>query len=181
MMDNKRIDIEPDYLLRTWITSDNHWFHKRVQEFCNRPDNWMNLMIDNWKGLVKENDYVLCLGDWALGNLTEIKQLIDILPGKIILLPGNHDRGRQLKLYKKEFFMVLDKEGFTYEKFIFTHRPLSKVPEEFINAAGHIHNNTIRENNRLNFSVENTNYLPVKLKNILEGDYSGLLNHPPFN
>jgi calcineurin-like phosphoesterase family protein len=145
--------------------------HIRIAEFTGRPANWEELLINSWNSKVKDTDYVLHLGDFALTNLSRISELLTILKGKIILLPGNHDRGRQLKLYKRELFMVLEKEGFTWKNYIFTHRPLEKVPVGFINLAGHTHNLYINDGQHYNVCPE--------IRDITK--LNELLSSPPFN
>ena len=58
-------------------------------------DNYTDRIFANWKRLVKENDTVVLPGDlsWAL-KLEETKkdfQFLKSLPGKKIILKGNHD------------------------------------------------------------------------------------------
>lgn len=152
-----------------WLTSDHHFFHKRIQEYAGRPDNWQDLLINNWLEKIKPEEYVLHLGDFALGTVPQIRNLISILTGKIILLLGNHDRSSQLRLYKKEFFMIISASGFVYKNYIFTHRPIEKVKQGFINIHGHIHQYTIDDDQHINICVEQTNYYPVKLKEVING------------
>jgi calcineurin-like phosphoesterase family protein len=165
-----------------WITSDNHFGHFRIAEYANRPSNWEEITITNWNNTIRDSDFLLHLGDFSLTNIERNKELLDILKGHIILLPGNHDKGRQLKYYKKNMFMVIDESEIRYKNFIFTHRPMNIVPNGFINVAGHTHNITPRQNNRLNVSIENTAYKPIKLKELLEGRYEGnLIIYPPYD
>lgn len=57
--------------------------------------NYENKIQDNWKSTVTENDYVILPGDhsWALHTEDATKDLefIHNLPGKKILIKGNHD------------------------------------------------------------------------------------------
>lgn len=69
--------------------------NKPMNIFGNNWDNHETKIIDDWKANVKEEDTVLVLGDtsWAI-NLEEVKPDLDILnnlPGKKILIKGNHD------------------------------------------------------------------------------------------
>jgi calcineurin-like phosphoesterase family protein len=165
-----------------YITSDSHHFHRKIEEYANRPSNWQDLIIDNWMNTIKDTDIIIHLGDFALGNISQIEEILSILKGKIILLPGNHDKGRQLKYYKKNMFMTVEENQIEYKNFIFTHRPMNIIPNGFINVAGHTHNITPKQNNRLNVSIENTAYKPIKLKELLEGKYEGnLITYPPYN
>ena len=61
-------------------------------------DNWLNhedQIMDNWKKIIGEDDLVLLAGDtsWALKLEEAYEDLkkIDILPGRKIIIKGNHD------------------------------------------------------------------------------------------
>ena len=49
-----------------FLISDTHFNHKKIGEYCDRPDSWQKLIIDNWNSVVKKDDIVLHLGDFAL-------------------------------------------------------------------------------------------------------------------
>lgn len=70
-------DKRMDYMLKSWENYD-----KRIEE--------------NWRDVIKQNDIVTICGDisWASSIERAIEDLkwIDRLPGKKILLKGNHDR-----------------------------------------------------------------------------------------
>ena len=58
-------------------------------------DNYIPRLTANWKRLVKENDTVILPGDfsWALKMEDSLKdfQFLEGLPGKKIIIKGNHD------------------------------------------------------------------------------------------
>lgn len=61
-------------------------------------DNWIGhveKISNNWKNLVKDEDVVLLPGDFSwsmhLENTIQDFKLLELLPGKKILLKGNHD------------------------------------------------------------------------------------------
>lgn len=68
---------------------------KTMELFGPNWDNYEECILLNWKNLVREEDLVLVPGDisWAMNEKEAIHDLnrIDILPGKKILLKGNHD------------------------------------------------------------------------------------------
>ena len=80
-----------------WITSDHHFNHEKIIEYCDRPfDNTSDMneyMIAKWNSVVRPDDMVLHLGDFALQmNEEEVTALVSKLHGTIILIRGNHDR-----------------------------------------------------------------------------------------
>jgi len=32
---------------RTWIISDTHFFHENIGRYCDRPDGWLETIIEN--------------------------------------------------------------------------------------------------------------------------------------
>lgn len=78
-----------------WFTSDLHFWHKGVIEFCKRP--WttpeeMNAgLIRNWNACVGENDLIFILGDMFFCGTNKAKEIMSQLKGKKILVRGNHD------------------------------------------------------------------------------------------
>ena len=75
-----------------WIISDTHFFHENIGRYCNRPENWQDLIINNWNDLIAPDEQVLHLGDFALGKKMNFELLTGSLKGKLFLIRGNHDR-----------------------------------------------------------------------------------------
>ena len=53
-----------------FFTSDTHFNHKAIISYCSRPfesvEEMNDRLIDNWNQVVKPNDTVYHLGDFAL-------------------------------------------------------------------------------------------------------------------
>lgn len=79
-----------------FFSSDNHFGHARVIEYCKRPFkdvHEMNReMILRWNDRVKPTDVVYHLGDFHMGPRVEIAGFRRRLNGRVILIRGNHDR-----------------------------------------------------------------------------------------
>jgi calcineurin-like phosphoesterase family protein len=84
-----------------WFTSDTHFFHKNIIEFCQRPYkdvdemNWG--MVAIWNDVVKPHDTVFHLGDLSFGNLSQTISILSSLNGHLKIVPGNHDPSLLLK------------------------------------------------------------------------------------
>jgi calcineurin-like phosphoesterase family protein len=78
-----------------WFTSDQHFGHKNIIKSCNRPFGSVEEMdaalIANWQVLVKPEDEIWCLGDFAFRNSRSVSSYLSELPGKKHLIHGNHD------------------------------------------------------------------------------------------
>ena len=84
----KITDIDFDF----YVISDTHFYHHKIAEYCDRPENWDDLIVSNWNEAINDSDVVLHLGDFAFGNQEMTQEKIRTLNGEIILLKGNHDR-----------------------------------------------------------------------------------------
>lgn len=78
----------------TYFTSDIHDYHKNVLSYCNRPYDTVEEMheaiYDTWRKTVREEDTIYVLGDVTLNKKWAFK-IGNELPGKKILIAGNHD------------------------------------------------------------------------------------------
>lgn len=87
-----------------FFTSDTHYYHKHIIEYCKRPaadlDEMHQKMIENWNAVVKPQDEVYHLGDFAFCGVSKVVPILKQLRGIKYLIKGNHDNG----LYKKEAF-----------------------------------------------------------------------------
>ncbi len=68
---------------------------KPMDIFGENWDNYVDVIVKNWKRKIKDDDVVIIAGDisWAM-NLQEVESDIDYianLPGKKIIIKGNHD------------------------------------------------------------------------------------------
>lgn len=99
----KKIILEPDQ--EVYFTSDPHYNHINicrgtttwkdsddVTRNFNTIDEMNTVIVDSINNIVKENDILICLGDWSFNGIENIKLFRDRLITKTIyLIPGNHD------------------------------------------------------------------------------------------
>lgn len=164
--------------LDTWIISDTHFFHENIARYCNRPENWQELIIKNWNDLISPGETVLHLGDFSFGKRSNFDLLIEQLHGKIILIRGNHDRlgrvhyeSRGVTIVNEPIYVEFDEKL----KIIFSHWPVVHLDDGIINIHGHIHNSppppegSFLGPNHINMSIEVREYRPWRLNDILPG------------
>lgn len=102
-----------------WFTSDTHFFHKKILEFCpttrkGENINEMNeLIVQAWNERVKPGDRVYHLGDFSFGKVDPTCVLTKRLNGAKHLVKGNHDSSK-----------VLDHMGHLFES-ISTYKSIS--------------------------------------------------------
>ena len=87
---------------KTWISSDLHFYHKGILEFCPKTRPYKDVeemhykMIQEWNASVSHEDTVYLLGDVSFGTTDQTNQVLQQLMGNIRLIRGNHDN-RTLK------------------------------------------------------------------------------------
>ena len=80
-----------------WFTSDTHFAHNKIQEFC--PDTRYQgsllehdeILIENWNSCVRKGDRIYHLGDFSFGSREYTEALCKRLKGDKHLIYGNHD------------------------------------------------------------------------------------------
>lgn len=180
-----------------WFTSDTHWGHKNIIKFCSRP--WNNVeemdqgLIENWNSVVKENDIVFHLGDFAFATNGRWKEILSRLKGHHYLILGNHDESRYpgdktIELFEGVAYQMLLKIDNKY-KVILNHYPFLcyagtyRSPEDCtIQLHGHVHEypgaigkDIDRLKHRFPYQydvgVDNNDYTPVsweRIKSIIQ-------------
>lgn len=167
-----------------YFISDTHFNHYNIIKYCQRPfqdvSEMNNAIINNWNNIVKDEDIVYHLGDFALSKSEEVKKIFEKLKGNIFLIRGNHD-GKSIKYYEDIGFHVLAYALIKLDKYklILSHYPLQDnlIPQGYINLHGHIHDKKLNENypqdsynpdKHLNVSIDVTDYKPLSLKKIID-------------
>ena len=146
------------------------------------------VLIENWNNTVTDFDTIFHLGDVALTNESEMKEIISKLKGKKILMRGNHDKKSKEFFRSVGFEIILNNHlKLDKEKLILSHKPLAdtEIPEGYINIHGHIHNNPLHKINptinemeypeelyseklHINVSVDVIDFKPISLEELLK-------------
>ena len=151
--------------MKIFVISDTHFNHENIIRYAGRPfkniKEMNEMIIKKWNEKVGKEDLVIHLGDFALGDNSEITQIRNRLNGKIILIRGNHDH----RAVRNAGFMLI-KWTLEIDNWIFSHNPLDEgeIPRGFINVHGHIHEK--KSLRGINVSVENINYDPIEIKDL---------------
>jgi calcineurin-like phosphoesterase family protein len=142
---------------RVWITSDLHFMHTNIIGYCDRPFFNVDSMTDALMATlqkVPKDELIIFGGDMAMGNYQKAVELIRRLPGRKILIAGNHDLTRdgicKLALEKDLFEAVvpfLAWLGYQGRLVVVSHYPIL-VPETYkntpvLNYHGHLHEKTL--------------------------------------
>ena len=141
-----------------FFTSDTHYYHKSVIEYCNRPfkslEEMHETMINNWNKKVNKNQLVFILGDFIFsGSSILLEELLNKLNGDKILIFGNHCIKNRLnrESFKKYFLethdhleiYVQDSDfEFNIQTIFLSHYPCMVWPKSGQNSFhtfGHVH------------------------------------------
>lgn len=152
-----------------YFTSDTHFFHRNIIDFCNRPfkdAEEMNVeMIKRWNERVEPSDSVYFLGDFSFGNKENTESVLYRLNGHKHLIVGNHDRkGRAsdtdwaLHFNSVQDYMRLKLEGM---KFVLCHFPFASWERGYVNLHGHTHGKSPKLYGRLDVGVDSHNFYPI--------------------
>lgn len=167
-----------------WLSSDHHFSHANILTFLDKHGNLtrpgfanveeMNeLMIERWNECVKPGDKIYHLGDIVCTREREMSKAIDsVLPrlnGVKRICLGNHDA--EVPTLVKHIKKVMLWRLFKDEGFICSHLPMR--PEQFrhkvvLNVHGHLHQNIISDPRYFNVCVENHDYRPVHIDEVLQ-------------
>lgn len=166
-----------DQLHRVLVVSDTHFFHTRlVLELAPgiRPLNVDTLMLERWRESVRADDLVLHLGDVIVGGglPEQYNDRLPHLPGRVFLLPGNHDRSpHKLEAYLGRGWSLIRPFQMVYRDTLIhvTHEPIPEeelLPGE-VNVHGHIHHH-LKGDGYVNCSVEHLDYRPTPVTDLLD-------------
>ena len=160
--------------MKRFLVADTHFNHKNIIEYESRPFNNVeemnNKLIELWNSSVGKDDFVYVLGDFTLSRrMDDIKNLVNLLNGRKILIMGNHDT-RKPKDYVECGFEVATRKPMMVEPgVILMHEPfedVSLIAPNYIYFYGHVHTNkTLMDEycNCMCVSVERIGFKPIDM------------------
>jgi calcineurin-like phosphoesterase family protein len=164
-------------MVKIYVISDTHFGHENSLKWTDnegnklRPFNTVeelnNTMITNWNNTVTEQDHVYHLGDVVINK--KYLELVKQLNGHKRLIKGNHDQQTLKEYIAVGFQEIYGVRVFPSLKVILSHIPIHPecLKEGWINVSGHLHSNNLSDRRYINVSVEQINYTPVLLEDIL--------------
>ena len=156
-----------------WFTSDEHYGHKNIIKYCDRPYAFVKDMdeaiIGNFNSRVKPGDTVYHLGDFTLKNYDYAIKYMHQLNGYHFFIKGSHDSwltegGECGGSYLKE----IKEEGKTI---VLCHYAMRRWPKSHYGAwhlYGHSHGTLPSYGLSYDVGVDNNNFYPVSFEQLKE-------------
>jgi len=163
-----------------FFTSDTHFNHVNIIGYSSRPfkdvAHMTEGLVENWNSVVSPSDTVYHLGDFGMGDKSQIPVVRKRLNGRIILVRGNHDckhNGKLLPFVESGGFEEIHTELTTTVdgmKVFMRHEPkMDFVPDEnaALHLCGHVHESWNRVGSIINVGVDVNDYRPVTLDQLV--------------
>ena len=146
--------------MSVFFISDPHLGHRNIAKFRHFVDSTQHnteLFVDDWSKTIRKNDVIYMLGDVAFDN--DSLKLIGTLPGRKILIKGNHDdmvsTADQATVFQEIYGML------KYKGMWLTHCPIH--PDEMrgrkCNIHGHVHSKTVMRRKNIFWKEEDPRYI----------------------
>lgn len=166
-----------------WVSSDPHFGHANILKFEDKDgkkfrgdlfkdvDEMNEKILYNHNKKVAPGDIWYCLGDVYFGDANKADALLSRMNGKKRLVIGNHDNPKSQVLLK-HFEKMMIWRNFPEKRILMTHVPvhestLFEFAKYDYNVHGHIHQHESPNRNYINMSMENINYDPVNIDDIV--------------
>lgn len=163
-------------MTKIWLITDTHFGHDKMIQYCNRPEDFSSIILNNLLKMVQPDDLLIHLGDICIGQDVLWHERLNVIPCKKILVRGNHDHKSDSWYMSNGWDFVCTSfiNRFEGKNILFSHAPLPISNNDF-NIHGHLHNGTHHEDifglltdKHILLSIENTNYKPVLLETLIK-------------
>lgn len=150
-----------------WFSSDHHFGHKNIIQFCKRPfkdvAHMERELIEIWNSIVMPDDTIYYLGDFSFYPPAMIANVVAQLNGYKILVAGNHDRSKS-KMVECGFDEAHN--SLEYRGYKLIHNPKEDLHTPML--CGHVHQEWLKRGNAVNVGVDMWDYRPVSFEQLME-------------
>ncbi|MAN76007.1 MAG: metallophosphoesterase [Rhizobiales bacterium] len=156
-------------MTQTFFTADTHFGHRGIIDMCNRPfvdiDEHDRSLIDAWNAVVRPDDTVWHLGDFAYRcGPQQTRRIFGELNGTKHLVLGNHDfKNETTKLPWASISELteVEVEGTTYVLCHYGLRTWRNMRRGAVHLFGHSHGRLPGTSQCIDVGVDNVGYVPV--------------------
>lgn len=168
-----------------YFISDTHFGHENIIKYSNRPfssrEEMDLFMIQRWNAIVTKDDDIYHLGDFCMGGYKQAIRYLSMLSGRIHFVTSQtHHDNRWLDGFSGQIFItnvdveygikILKQKDPYPSKIVLCHFPISVWEDKHYGSwhlHGHIHESYTPGQFSMNVSVENTDYAPVSIDDVL--------------
>jgi calcineurin-like phosphoesterase family protein len=173
--------------MKTFITSDLHLFHKGILNFdsgtkrkhFSSVEEMNETLVSNWNSVVGKDDLVYDLGDLGLCSPNKLRTVLSRLNGKHFLIPGNHDKRKDINKIAdlfvgienyKEIYYVYN--GIKYH-ICMMHYPIASWNRKrysSIHFFGHCHGTYKQQGKSMDVGIDTdfANLYPINIEHAIE-------------
>jgi calcineurin-like phosphoesterase family protein len=153
-----------------YFTSDEHYGHKNIIKYCNRPFENTHFMdetlIENNNKIVTSKDVVIHVGDFTLRDKDFAESIIKRLKGSHIFIKGSHDKWMGQNFYPYLWEGMIEKQYIVACHYAMRVWPRSHYGS--ILAYGHSHGHLPPVGRQWDVGVDNNNYAPISFNQLVE-------------
>lgn len=165
---------------QVWLITDTHFNHANITKYCGRPEDYQSIIWEKWMKYVHPFDVVYHLGDVIFKNASQLLDLLATLPGRKVMIRGNHDKNSNSWYLQHGFDAICNQ--ILLADVLLSHEPVSPLPDNVnINIHGHFHNNPAHHwepdlidritDRHFLLSIEDVGYKPVLLEECRRGKH----------
>ena len=151
-----------------FFTADEHYYHKNIIKYCNRPfanvENMNRALIGRHNEVVSNTDTVVHAGDFTLAKGDLVQSVIRKLNGNHVFLQGSHDH------WNKKLRQIWERtiEG---QYIVICHYAMRTWARSHYNSwqlFGHSHGTLEPVGKQWDIGVDNNNFFPVSFEQLGE-------------
>ena len=153
---------------KVFFTSDEHYGHKNIIKFCNRPydsvDEMNQDIIDKFNSVVPSNGLTIHAGDFLLGKSVKSQDIISSLAGRHIFIKGSHDKWSDGASHHEIIELTIDKQPI-----IICHYAMRVWARSHYNSwhlYGHSHGGLPPEGKSWDIGVDSNDFYPLSYDDI---------------
>ncbi len=166
-----------------FFTSDHHFYHEKVIEYCSRPflsaEEMNEIMVERWNKVVPSKALVVHTGDFGFfknqpnGTYDKLRKRLN---GRILLTLGDHDKPRiflnnsRKDIILEGFVCIKEKRGRT-DEIIACHYSMNTWPKKHYGTKhvfGHSHGSTIGIGASFDCGVDSHDFYPWSFEEAME-------------
>jgi calcineurin-like phosphoesterase family protein len=163
---------------KVFFTADEHYYHRNIIKFCNRPffdvKEMHDALINNHNEVVRDDCITFHIGDFALCNkdFDAVISILDRLNGKHIMINGSHDKwfySSKIRYNCGIAHDMIHKIEVDGQRIVLCHYAMNVWPSSFHGSwhlFGHSHGRLKGSGRSFDVGVDCNNFYPLSFEEI---------------